>query len=38
MIVVAYTYHFQPSEIDELYIEDLLFWANGINWINDKTK
>jgi len=36
MLTVAYTYHFQPTEIDELYIDDLWFWANGTHWIKEK--
>ncbi len=35
MLAVAYIYHFQPSEISELYVEDLIFWSNGLHWIKE---
>jgi len=38
MLVVAYVYHFQPSEIDNLWLEDLIFWNNGTHWIKEHTK
>ena len=36
MWIVADGYHWSPSVIDELYIEDLYFWIDGINWCNNK--
>lgn len=36
MILVAKFYHFQPSEIDELYLDELEMWLNGIMWLNKK--
>jgi len=38
MLVVGYIYHFQPSEINELYVEDLVFWNNGLHWIKENLK
>lgn len=31
MYGIGYFFHFQPSEINELEINEFLFWADGLN-------
>lgn len=36
MWVLAKGYHFQPEAIEEMYLEDMVFWITGLNWIHSK--
>ena len=38
MWAVAYTYHFSSIEINDMYLDDLYFWNEGIPWINEQIK
>ena len=36
MADVAFTFHFQPSELDELEVEELLLWHEQVRRINEQ--
>ena len=36
MWIIGYKYKWAPYIIDDLYLEDLNFWCNGISWLRDK--